>query len=42
MYETETVNVYESFYKNKELFDSSNFSKESNYFDKMNNLIAGK
>ena len=30
MYKSETKNVYKDFYKNKELFDISNYSKDSN------------
>lgn len=30
MYKTETENVFEGFYKNKELYEVENYSKESN------------
>ena len=30
MYKTETENVFEVFYKNKELYEVKNYSKESN------------
>lgn len=42
MHKILTVNVYKPFYKDKEIFGISNYSKKSNYFDQMNNLIFGK
>ena len=42
MYEIEAGNVYEESYKVKELFDNSNYSKESSQYDEMNNLSIGK
>ena len=42
MYKSETKNVYEDFYKNKELFDISNYSKDSKYYKNANNLVVGK
>ena len=42
MYKIDVENVYEDFSKNKELFDFSNYSKDSDYFDNSNNLVLGK
>ena len=35
-------NVYEVFYKDKELFESSNYSKDTKYYNNANNLVVGK
>ena len=35
-------NVYEDFYKDKELFDFSNCPKDSKYYSNTNNLVVGK
>ena len=42
VYKTETKNSYEDFDKNKELFDRSNDSKDSSYYENSNNLVVGK
>ena len=42
IYNIETEIAFEDSYKDKELFDFSKFSKNSKYYDKTNNLIAGK
>ena len=42
MLKIETENVYEDFYKDKELFDYSNYSKDSKYYNNANNLVVGK
>ena len=41
MYEIETKNVYDDSY-NKEIFDFSNYSSKSKYYDDSNALIVGK
>ena len=41
-YIIETKNVHEDFYKVKELFDSSNYPKDSKYYINTNNLVVGK
>ena len=38
----ESENVYEDFYKDKELFDFSKYSKDLKYYDKTYNLVFGK
>ena len=35
-------NVYEEFFKWKDLFDFSNYSKDSKFFDKTNKSVIGK
>ena len=35
-------NVYEEFFKHKHLFDFSNFSKDSKFFDETNKNVIGK
>ena len=35
-YEIKSKNVYENFYKLKDLFDFSNYSKDSKFFDDTN------
>ena len=42
MYEIETENIHENFYKDKDLFDFINYSKYSKYYYKTYNLIVGK
>ena len=42
VYEIETENVYDDFSKNKEMFDFSNYSAKSKYFDDSNTLVVGK
>ena len=39
---SETENVYEDLYKDKELFDFSNHSKDSEYYSGANILVVGK
>ena len=41
-YEIKSENVYEEFYKWKDLFDFSNYSKDSKFFDNANKKIIGK
>ena len=35
-------NLYEDFYKDKELFDFSNCPKDSKYYNNANNFVVGK
>ena len=42
IYKIKTQNVYESLYKDKELFDFNNYSKDSKYYSCTNNLIECK
>ena len=42
MYETKTKDVFEDFSSNKEMFDLSNYSTKSKYYDGSNKLINGK
>ena len=42
MYEIKTEDVYEDFSKDKEMFDFSNYSAESKYYDESNKLVVGK
>ena len=37
-----TEDIYEEFSKNKELFDFSNYSDKSEYYDNWNTLVVGK
>ena len=41
-YEIKSKNVYEEFYKWKDLFDFGNYSKDSKLFDKTNKKVIGK
>ena len=41
-YEIESKNIYEEFYKWKDLFDFSNYSKDSTFFDNINKKVIGK
>ena len=41
-YEINSENVYEKFFKWKDLFDFSNHSNDSNLFDETNNKVIGK
>ena len=41
-YEIKSVDVYEEFFKLKHLFDVSNYSKDSKFFDKANKKVIGK
>ena len=39
MYEIKTEDVYEDFSNNKKMFDFSNYSAESKYYDNSNKLV---
>ena len=41
-YEIKSENVYEEFFKWKDLFDFSNYSKDSKFFDDANKKVIGK
>ena len=41
-YEIKSESVYEEFFKWKDLFDFSNYSKDSKFFDKPNKKIIDK
>ena len=41
-YEIKSENFYEEFFKWKDLFDFSNYSKDSNFFDKTNKKVIAK
>ena len=41
-YEIKSENVFEEFFKWKDLFDFSNYSKDSKFFDKTNKKVIGK
>ena len=41
-YEIKSENVYEEFYKWKDLFDFSNYSKDSKFYDDTNKKVIGK
>ena len=41
-YEIKSENIYEDFYKQKYLFDYSNYSKDSKFFDESNKKVIGK
>ena len=40
--EIKSENVCEEFFKWKDLFDFSNYSKDSNFFDETNKKVIGK
>ena len=42
VYEIKPENVYEGFFKWKDLFDFSNYSKDSKFFDNSNKKVIGK
>ena len=42
MYEIKTEDLYEDFSSNKEMFDFSNYSTKSKYYDDSNKLVIGK
>ena len=42
VYETETDDIYEDFYKNKNLLDFSDYLEDSKYFDPVNKNEIGK
>ena len=41
-YEIETEDVYKDFHKDKEMFDNSDYSEESPFFEKTNEKVIGK
>ena len=41
-YEIKSENIYEDFYKQKNLFDYSNYSKDSKFFDESNKKDIGR
>ena len=41
-YELKSENIYEVFFKWKDLFDFSNYSKDSKFFDDTNKKVIGK
>ena len=41
-YEIKSENVYEEFFKWKHLYDFSNYSKDSRFFDEINKKLIGK
>ena len=41
-YEIKSENVFEEFYKWKDLFDFSNYSKDSRFYDESNKKVIGK
>ena len=41
-YEIKSEDVYEEFFKQKHLFDFSNYPKDSNFFDETNKKVIGK
>ena len=42
MYEIKTKDVYKDCSNDKEMFDFSNYSTKSKYYDNSNNLVVGK
>ena len=42
IYEIKSKNVYEEFFKWKDLFDFSNYSKDSKFFNETNKKVTGK
>ena len=42
MYEIKSEDVYQNFNNNKEMFDFSNYSTKSKYYDNSNKLVVGK
>ena len=41
-YKIKSENVYEEFYKGKDLFDFGNYSEDSKFFDDANKKVIGK
>ena len=41
-YEIKSENVYREFFKRKDLFGFSNYSKDSTFYDKSNKKVIGK
>ena len=42
MCEIKTEDVYKDFSNDKEMFDFSNYSTKSKYYDNLNKLVVGK
>ena len=42
VYETETDDIYEDFYEDRSLYDFSNYSKDSRFYDPVNRKVIGK
>ena len=42
IYEIKIEDVYEDFSNDKEMFDFSNYSTKSKYYDNLNKLVVGK
>ena len=42
MYEIKTEDVYEDFSRNKKIFNFSNYSTKSKYYDDSNKIVMGK
>ena len=42
IYEIKTEDVYEDFSSDKEMFDFSNYSTKSKYYDNSNKIVIGK
>ena len=42
MYEAKTEDIYKTFSNDKEIFDFSNYSTKSKYYDNSNKLVVGK
>ena len=42
IYEIKTENVYQDFSNDKEMFDLSNYSTKSKYYDNSSKLVVGK
>ena len=42
MYEIKTENIFEDFSKDKKIFDFSNYSAKSKFYDDSNKLVVGK
>ena len=41
-YEVRSENIYEAFFKQKDLFDFSNYSKDSKFSNETNKKVIGK
>ena len=42
IYEIKSKNIYKEFFKWKDLFDFSNYSKDSKFFNETNKKVVGK